>query len=318
VYDSRDVVHALGHGRAVLLGTVVHVQQSGQRQYVSAGDPDRRQFGQLLVPGVRRYGGPERVERRADGVHARPFAGVRLDPPGPRHVFAVPGRGRGGRRSGGRFRDRAWERRRRRRRLRRRCGVFGGGRVQRRGGVVGWSRRGPMACSFCKVQGLRFRRRRRQRGLFAAALLRQRQYPVHITYVVEQPEAHVRRRLVAAAPRPERRTGMHVDRPQHAGRGRGSISRPAGLGGGRTPVPVVGVVQSFSFERPAAVVAISHRRHVHAGVFTLVGGRRVRFPLDCHGGHHLCATRRRRRVVHVVFSRICETLKKETNYNIII
>jgi len=50
VYDSRDVVHALGHGRTVLFSTVVHVQQSGQRQYVSAGYADRRQFGQLLVP----------------------------------------------------------------------------------------------------------------------------------------------------------------------------------------------------------------------------------------------------------------------------
>jgi len=67
-------------------------------------------------------------------VHPRPFPGVRLNPPGPGHVFAVPGRGRGGQRSGGRFRDCTWERRRRRRR--RRCGVFGGalgvsgGRVQ--------------------------------------------------------------------------------------------------------------------------------------------------------------------------------------------
>lgn len=105
MYDSGHVVHALGHGRAVLLRAVVHVEESGQRQYVSTGDPDRRQFGQLLVSGVRRYGGPERVECRADGVHPRPFPSVGLDPPGPGHVFAVPG-GRGSRgRSGGGGRD---------------------------------------------------------------------------------------------------------------------------------------------------------------------------------------------------------------------
>jgi len=102
VYDPGNVVHALGHGRTVLLRAVVHVQQSGQRQYVCAGDPDRRQFGQLLISGVRRYGGPERVKCRADGVHPRPFPSVGLDPSGPGHVFAVPGgRSRCGRSGGG-------------------------------------------------------------------------------------------------------------------------------------------------------------------------------------------------------------------------
>lgn len=211
MYDSGDVVHALGHGRTVAFRAVVHVKQPGQRQYVSAGDSDRRKFGQLLVLGVRRYGGPERVECRADGVHPRPFPGVGLDPPGPGHVFAVPGRGRGGRRTGHRgcFRDCTGERRRCRR-----YGVSSGAhgirgdRVHRCSDGVDRSRR---SMAFGQVQGLWFRRRRRQRALFAAALLCQRQYSVYIAYVVEQPEAHVRRRFVATAPRPERRTGFHVD-----------------------------------------------------------------------------------------------------------
>jgi len=293
-----------------VLRAVVHVQQSGQRQYVSTGDPDRRQFGQLLISRVRRYGGSERVERRADGVHPRPLSGVGLDPPGPGHVFAVPGRGRGGRCAGGRggLRDRTARERRRRRRCRVSAGgIIGvyGGRVHGRVGGVHWSRPCAMA-RFGQIQGLRFRRGR-QRGLFAAALLRQRQYPVHVAYVVEQPEAHFRRRLLVAAPRPERGTGVYVDRPQHAGRG--GVGRPAELGCGWTPISVIGIVQPFSFERRVTVVAISRRRHVHAGIFALVGGRCMRFPFDCHGGHRLCAARRRRRVVCVMFSRVCKTLK---------
>lgn len=42
VYDAGHIVHTLSHGWSVLFRAVVHVQQSGQGQYVSAGDPYRR------------------------------------------------------------------------------------------------------------------------------------------------------------------------------------------------------------------------------------------------------------------------------------
>lgn len=91
VYDPGHLVHALGHGRPVLFRAVVHVQQPGQREYVRTRYAYGRQLGQLLVFRVRRDGGPERVESRADRVHPGPLAGVGLDPPGPGHVLAVPG-----------------------------------------------------------------------------------------------------------------------------------------------------------------------------------------------------------------------------------
>lgn len=69
VYDAGDIVHALLHGRSILFGAVVHVQQSGHGQNVCARYPYRGQFGQFLIPRVRRYGGSERFESRADRMH---------------------------------------------------------------------------------------------------------------------------------------------------------------------------------------------------------------------------------------------------------
>lgn len=333
VYDPGDVVHALGHGRPVLLRAVVHVQQPGQREYVRARYAYRRQLGQLLVPRVRRDGCAERVESRADRVHPGPLARVGLDPSGPGHVLAVPG-GRGARRGapvvlgggggggcgGGGARRGAGGGRCAAalvRGSRAAAAQLGGSFLVGHGHRVRW-RSGPCRdrSALGQVQWLRFGRWRRRRRRLSAPL-RQRQYPVHVPYVVEQPQAHVRRRLVAA-PRPERWTRSHVHR-QHGlggcGRGRGRRVGSARLG--RTPVPVIRVVvrrPSPLVRPPAVAVAVSaHRgRHVNARIFALVRGRRVRFPLDRGRGHHVRAARRRRSVVRVMFSGICKTIEKPT------
>lgn len=123
VYDAGNVVHALVHGRSVLFGAVVHIQQPRHGQYVRARYPYRGQFGQLLIPRVRRYDRSERVESSANSVHARPFSGVGLYPPGSGHVFAVPSG-----RSGGAGGDRGGLQRAVRRTL-----------CRRGAGLVGWS-----------------------------------------------------------------------------------------------------------------------------------------------------------------------------------
>lgn len=314
VYDPGDVVHALGHGRPVLLRAVVHVQQPGQREYVRARYANRRQFRELLVPRVRRDGGAERVESRADRVYPRPFAGVGLDPPGPGHVLAVPG-GRGGGRgarvvpgsgtsggtgdgngggTGGRAAALV--------RNRRTAAQLGGLSVGRGRQVHRPSGRRCVRSPLGQVQRLRFGRRRR-----FPAPLRQRQYPVHVPYVVEQPQTYVRRRLVAA-PRPERRAGRHVHRQHGLGHRGGRDRRVGPVRLGRAPVSVVRVVVRPSpLVRPpvvpvAVVATTGHRRrrhrcrrhrHVHARVLALIRGRRVRFPLDRGPGHRVRAARRR-------------------------
>ena len=73
----------------VAVGAVVAVGESGQREDVAARDAKDRQLGQSLVVRVGRHGASQTLERRADGVNARPLARVRLDPALFGHVLVV-------------------------------------------------------------------------------------------------------------------------------------------------------------------------------------------------------------------------------------